>query len=172
MVKRQDILSILITFVVGFLVGGYFYLTNVAGFVSKMETPDEKSVSVFVIQADVYGGCRQMCPSFQIQNDGSYHYLYTPAADTPKVVRKGDLPKELEKKVRQAVVIDELQRQSVTIEPALCNSYTDGIDVVYEITLDGVEYSLDSCGTAIDSESELWTTLQSIWDYFETSGNK
>jgi hypothetical protein len=167
-VKRQDILSILITFVFGFLLGGYFYLTNVAGFVSEIKTPDKEAVSTFIIQAEAYGGCRQTCPSFQVQDDGLYYYLYTPAAGAEKVVRKGSIPGELEKALHRVVTIEELQRQSTDIEPAVCNSYTDGIDVVYEITLDGIEYNLDSCGTAVEGESILWTTLQSIWSYFET----
>lgn len=145
-------------------------MTNVAGFVSEIKTPDKEAVSTFIIQAEAYGGCRQTCPSFQVQDDGSYYYLYTPEAGAEKVVRKGSIPGELEKALHKVVTIEELQRQSVVIEPAICNSYTDGIDVVYEITLDGVEYSLDSCGTAVEGESLLWTTLQSIWSHFETGG--
>ena len=57
------------------------------------------------------------------------------------------------------------------IEPAICNSYTDGIDVVYEITLDGKEYTLDSCGTAVEASSRLWEVLSSIWTYFERGIN-
>lgn len=165
--KRQDVLSIFITFVTGFLLGGYFYLTNVAGFVSEIKTPDKESISTFVIQAEAYGGCRQTCPSFQIQDDGSYHYLYTPAAGEEKVVRKGSIPSELNRELHRLVTVTELQRQSVLIEPAVCNSYTDGVDVVYQITLDGIEYDLDSCGTAVEGESPLWVALQGIWNYFE-----
>lgn len=169
--KKQDIVSILITFVIGFLFGGYFYLTNFAVVVSKIETPDVEAISEFVIEATVYGGCRNTCPSFQIQNDGSYHYLYTPAAGVEKVVRKGAVPTEMMRLLRKVMNTEMLRAQSVAIESAVCNSYTDGIDVRYKVTLDGVEYTLDSCGTAVDSDSLTWKALQGVWTYFE-SGEK
>ncbi|NCT01657.1 hypothetical protein GW766_00150 [Candidatus Parcubacteria bacterium] len=170
-VKKADQLSILITFSVGFLVGGYLYLTNFAGLVSKIKTPDVETVSEFVIVADVYGGCRNMCPSFQIQDDGSYRYLYTPAAEAEQVIRKGTLSRELQLRLRKAVTSEALLVQSKQITPSFCNSYTDGIDVKYEITLNGVTYSVDSCGTAVEVSSSLWTTLGAVWDFYETSGN-
>jgi len=170
-VSKNDRLSILITFLVGFFVGGYLYLTNFAGFISKIETPDIEKVSEFTIVADVYGGCRNMCPSFQIQNDGSYRYLYTPAAEAEQVMRKGTLSRELQLSIRAVVTEEALLAQSKSITPALCNSYTDGIDVKYAVTLDGETYTLDSCGTAVVAESALWTTLGTVWDFFETNGN-
>ena len=59
--------------------------------------------------------------------------------------------------------------QSTTIEPAFCESFVDGIDVVYKITLDGVLYELDSCGTDVVADSVLWQTVGEIWTYFERS---
>lgn len=166
--KKQDVLSIFATFLVGFFAGGYFYLTNLAGFVSEVKTPDEEKVSEFIIVADVYGGCRDTCPSFQIQNDGTYRYLYTAEAGAEKVMRKGELPPRMLRQLRTIATVEALEEQSVPTEPPVCDSYTDGIDVEYEITLDGVVYTLDSCGTAVVGDGELWMGLQSIWDYFET----
>ncbi|TXH01166.1 MAG: hypothetical protein E6P95_02385 [Candidatus Moraniibacteriota bacterium] len=169
--KKHDIVSILITFLVGVFIGGYFYLTNFAGLVAKIETPDIETVSEFTIVADVYGGCRNACPSFQVQNDGTYRYLYTPAVGAEQVLRKGALSRELLKSLQTVVTKEALATQSKVITPALCNSFTDGIDIRYEITLDGVVYRLDSCGTAVVAESKLWATLSAIWDFYETEGN-
>lgn len=143
-------------------------MTNFADFFSKMSTPDETKISEFVIEAEMYGGCRNTCPSFQVLNDGTYHYLYTPSAGSEKVVRKGDIPFDLQLRLREVVTREALWQQSVKKEPAVCNSYTDGIDVVYEITLDGTTYVLDSCGTSVDTGSPLWNTFRSIWSHFET----
>jgi hypothetical protein len=167
-VKKQDLLSILITFATGFLIGGYLYLTNVAEFVSKISTPDKEAVSEFSIVGDVYGSCRHTCPSFQVLSDGSFYYLYTPSAGAEKVTRKGKIPFALQQQLKAAVTKEELWRQSVDIEPAVCNSYTDGIDVKYEITLNGTSYVLDSCGTSVDTGSLLWTGLRGVWSFFET----
>lgn len=155
----------------GVFAGGYLYLTGFAGLAAKLTTPDVEQVSEFVIVGDVYGGCRQTCPSFQVVEDGSYRYLYTPAAGAVQVIREGTLPIELRRQLKDALTHSELARQSQEIQPLLCNSYTDGIDVRYEVTLDGDRYTLDSCGTAVEEESELWSSLGEIWTYYESAGN-
>lgn len=167
MITREDKLSILFTFLIGFIAGGYFYISNVAGLATKLETPDVKKASKFVIVADVYGGCRNTCPSFQVQNDGSYRYLYTPAAGAEKIVRQGVLSHELMVRLRTALTKEALLKESVEIEPAICSSYTDGIDILYEITLDGEVFTVDSCGTDVSSDGQLWQALAAVWDFYE-----
>ena len=56
--KRQDILSILITFTVGLLAGGYLYLTGFAPTVATLEVPSAEKLNELVIESEVYGGCR------------------------------------------------------------------------------------------------------------------
>ncbi len=174
--KKQDILSIIITFAFGLLGGMFLYMTGgAASLDNKLAVPEEKEleekVSEFAIVSDVYGGCREACPSFQILNDGSYRYYRTPAAGAEPVLRQGTLPLPLQRQLRKALVAETLERESLEIEPSVCNSFTDGIDVKYEITLDGEKYEINSCGTAVDDNGVLWTTLSAIWDYFETGGN-
>ncbi len=163
-------MSILITFVVGVFAGGYLYLVGFAGVESKLTTPTEEKLTEFVIVGDVYGGCREACPSFQIVNY-SYRYLFTPAAGAEQVLRQGTLPLDLRQRLKQALTTVELARQSTKIQPLMCNSYSDGIDVKYTVTLEGKVYILDSCGTAVEAESRLWTTLGDVWTYYETLGN-
>jgi hypothetical protein len=169
--KRQEVFSVFITFLVGFFVGGYFYLTNAAGFIAKLTTPSVEQVSEFIVIGEVYGGCRSACPSFRVADDGSYRYLYTPSAGADQVVRQGALPRSLVRELRTVLTDRGLKRESRIIEPAFCNSYTDGIDVFYRITLDSATYTLDSCGTAVTADGQLWTTLGKVWTYFETGGN-
>jgi hypothetical protein len=166
--KKSDILSILITFIFGLFAGAYLYLTGFASFESKITIPDVKGVSKFTIVGDVYGGCQDTCPSFQITDDGSYRYIYTPAVNAEKVLQQGKLSYELYKKLQKVLTENELVRQSRPIKPATCNSYVDGIDVVYEITLNNKVYTINSCGTSADAESELWITLGEVWTYYET----
>lgn len=170
--KRQDIISIFITFAVGIFAGAYLYLTDFASVVSKVTVPDVEEAFEFSIVGDVYGGCREACPSFQVVNDGAYRYIYTPEAGQAQILRQGTLPTQLQRQLRTTLTKEELLKQSKTLTPALCNSYTDGIDVKYEVTIDGEVYIIDSCGTAVDGESQLWTTLGSVWDYYENLGNK
>lgn len=169
-VKKQDLLSILITFTVGFFVGGYLYVSNVAGLVARVSTPEAADVSTLVIVADAYGGCRSACPSFQVTADGSYRYMYVPAARAEKIIRQGTLPRAVREQIAAAMTPQALAKQSQPIEPAYCASYTDGIDIVYEIELAGRRYTLDSCGTAVEADSALWQALGGIWTYFERGG--
>ncbi|MCA9354255.1 MAG: hypothetical protein KC877_01915 [Candidatus Kaiserbacteria bacterium] len=165
--KKQDALSIIITFVMGFAAGVYLFLSQAAPVVHKYDVPTEEKVSQFMIVGDVYGVCRNTCPSFQVQADGTYRYLYTPRAGAEQILREGELPAELKRKLRSALTVSALNMQSREIEPAICNSYTDGIDILYDITLDGTQYYLDSCGTDVDPDGAVWSTLSDVWDYFE-----
>jgi len=166
--KKQDILTILITFVIGILGGAYLYLTGFAPVESKMSLPDAVELAQFTLVSDVYGGCRNMCPSFQVVNNGSYRYIYTPPAGGDQVVRQGSLPISLQRNLKNALNSEILEDQSLPIEPTICNSYTDGVDVIYDITFAGQQYILDSCGTNVDLDSELWTSLRNIWNYLQS----
>lgn len=165
--KKQDILTIIITFVFGLLGGIYLYLTGFAPIENKISLPDAVELAQFTLVSDVYGGCRNTCPSFQVMNNGSYRYLYTPSAGAEQIVRQGNLPISIQRSLKNALNVDTLTAQSRSTQPPICNSYTDGIDVIYDITYAGEQYILDSCGTSVDSNSELWIALNSIWDYLE-----
>ncbi len=166
--KKSDIISILITFVVGVVAGGYLYLTGFAPIESEVAVPDGQELEQFVIVGDIYGGCRNNCPSFRVINDGSYRFLYTPTIGGSQKTREGKLPYALFKKLRSVATASELEKQSQKMEPADCSSYSDGFDVLYEITLNGKLYVINSCGSAADGKSALWLSLQGVWDYFET----
>ncbi|MCB9815623.1 hypothetical protein H6785_03555 [Candidatus Nomurabacteria bacterium] len=166
--KKQDLVSILITFAFGVFGGGYLYLTGFAPLENKVSLPDVVALSQFVLVSDTYGGCRDNCPSFQVVNDGSYRYLYVPTDGTGQVVRQGTLPSSIQRKLKSVLDPEKLSAQAESIQPTSCNSFSDGVDVVYDITLAGEQYILDSCGTAVDRNSELWLTLRSIWEYLQT----
>ena len=171
MLHRNDRISIIITFVIGFVFGIYLYF---AGFMPAFDSPDDvptvAELPTFTLEGESYGGCdrTRACPSFIIRDDGSYRFLYTPGVGTPQVVREGDLPRELRTDINVAFTDVALLAQSRKIEPALCNSYVDKIDVRYEVMIGETVYKLDSCGTDIEVDSQLWQTLVKIWNYFET----
>ena len=146
------------------------YLADAARFIVNLSVPDAEEFSELTITGEVYGGCRNACPSFQVQADGSYRYLYTPEAGAAQVIRQGDLPVRLRNNLKDVLTPTALEKQSTVIEPLVCNSYSDGIDVQYDITLNGRDYFIDSCGTNVDGAGVLWKTLGSIWTYFELTG--
>ncbi|HEY0964717.1 MAG TPA: hypothetical protein VGE31_02895 [Candidatus Paceibacterota bacterium] len=169
--KRQDILSVLITFSIGFLAGGFLYLIHF----SKLTTPfseqieTQESLEEFVIISEAYGGCRSVCPSFRLTEDGEYRLQYYSEIDGERQFKEGRLSVSTMREVREALQdVDALEEQSEEVSPTACNSYSDGIDVRYNITLDGAVYNLDSCRTTVDGDGEIWSSLAKIGDYFRT----
>lgn len=155
------------TFFFGLFVGVYFYVGNVAGLADQVSVPDAETVASFTITSEVYGGCRTSCPAFHIEYDGSYRYRFTPGAGREQVVREGVLPRSLRARLERTLTETALAPEAKVVQPAVCNSYTDGIDVRYNITVAGNTYRLDSCGTAVDSDGVVWASLRDLWDYFE-----
>jgi hypothetical protein len=167
--KRQDVLSILITFTVGFIGGGFLYVTHFAKLVNPDSVQTQEAAMSFSITGEAYGGCDGVCPAFQMLSNGTYRYQFYEEVGGEKEFREGTMPSDVRRSVRAALDTEALTKQSQEIEPSDCNSYNnDGIDVRYDIALDGAEYTLDSCGTAVEGEGEVWNSLAKIWSYFET----
>lgn len=155
------------TFFVGVTAGAYIFLVGFASTVATLEVPDQEKIEELVIESDVYGGCREACPSFQVLGDGSYRYLYSVSYDEPQVIQSGSIPFSLRRELLKNLTTQALTTQSQSITPAICSSYSDGIDVRYTITRDGSKYILDTCGTRVDTNSPLWISVKKIWDYLE-----
>jgi hypothetical protein len=169
--KRQDLLSILITFSMGAILGFYVYLAGFAPTTERVSTAIEEASDSLVITGEAYGGCQRVdnCPTFNIADDGSYRYFYTPLGTDEPVMREGVLPLALQQQLDRHVVQPPLEDQSRSIEPVFCESFVDGIDVQYDVSLNDVDFTLDSCGTDVVAESPLWQALSNIWTYFERS---
>jgi hypothetical protein len=167
--KKQDWLNILFTFIVGVFVGFYVYVTGFAPTVEKIETTVEEIGETLIVTGEAYGGCDrvQTCPSFNIADDGTYRYSYTPRGATTPVLREGALPLSIQRNLKKYATKDTLEQFSKPVDPVMCESYVDGIDVRYVIELEGELYTLDSCGTNVDVDSKLWQTLSGLWSYFD-----
>lgn len=168
MLAKQEIVSILVTFAVGFMAGGYLYLTQFSKLVSPDDVATIEEVQVFSIVSEAYGGCRQNCPSFQVKNDGTYRYSYVPALGADRTFLEGTLPRNLQRELGSAITSRALAPQTNLTNPDNCLSFTDGNDIRYTVTLEGRDYELDSCGTSVDFNSTAWITLAKLWNYFQT----
>lgn len=168
--RREDKLLILSTFIVGMAIGMYAYFAGFAPVTKSVtETVSEWSDTLTII-GEAYGGCdmANMCPSFYIDTDGGYRYFYHPNGVAEAVLREGTVSRSLLRELQQNATQAELQVSSRPTDPAYCDSYVDGIDVRYTVTLNDQEYVLDSCGTDVNSDGPLWKSLSNIWDFFET----
>ncbi len=167
--KKQDILSIAITFVIGMLAGGYLYLVGFAPQFDKLTGQTASDYNDLVVEGNMYGGFRSGTPpSFQIMKDGSFRYLPLATGDEAVVAKEGVVPGDLWTAVKADLTSSELYLRSQTVTPATCASYVDGIDYRYDITLNNVIYMLDTCGTDFTSDSAVALSLEKLWAYFET----
>jgi hypothetical protein len=167
--KKQDAMSVMITFVVGFLAGGYLYISHFSKIIQPDTVQTQDQSSEFTIVSEAYGSCGDVCPSFQVVKDGSYRYQFTPAIGQEKTIKSGTLPLDVQRALKHSLLEEELVAQSQPIAPSDCNSRNNAIDIRYSITLEGAEYTLDSCGTNIKSAGTLWEELSSIWTYLQSA---
>jgi len=169
--KKPDLISVLVTFLFGLFAGVYLYLTGFAPMANEIADIEISPTTRYSVVSEVYGGCRDSCPSFQVLSNGTYRYLYTPRAGAEQVVRQGTLPISIQNKLKASLDVGAILPQTREVTPLVCNSYTDGIDTEYFITIGETEYILNSCGTKIDPNGEVWLVLDGIWEYFENLGN-
>jgi hypothetical protein len=167
--KRQDLLNMLFTFVVGVFVGVYVFFAGFAPTTQQIGDTVEDIGQSLVITGEAYGGCDRpgTCPSFNIADNGDYRYFYTPRSATSQVLREGSLPLAIQQQLKRYGTVGALEQFSAPVNPVMCESYVDGIDVRYIIELEGAVYVLDSCGTDVDAATQLWETLAGLWYYFD-----
>lgn len=169
--KRQDLVNILFTFVVGLVAGMYLFFAGFAPTTNSIENAVEEIGDTLVVTGEAYGGCDRpgTCPSFNIADGGEYRYSYTPRGASSQVLREGSLPLSIQQDLRRYATPNALMQFSQSVDPVMCESYVDGIDVRYTIELESETYVLDSCGTDVNADTLLWQTLGGLWDYFDGS---
>ncbi len=162
--KRQDIWTLMTTFIVGTIAGGYVY---VMGFAPQFEQFTGQTAEVYeelVIVGEQYGGeGNSGLPSFQVLGDGSFVYLSEPTA-TPE---QGTVPRALLNELGRVTESEILFTNSQLVVVDECASFDEGIEYRYEITQDSVIYDLDTCGTDFTNEN-LREALDKLWKYFRT----
>jgi len=159
--KFQDGVSILITFLVGMLVGSYLFVTGFATTFSFSTVSDAGVYDEIVITGDSYGACAlsNSCLSFQIIGDGSYRALFDVTGE--RVVYEDTVGRGIRRQFT-AFSKEALASSSVPLVVPECR-YGEDTNYRFSVTLDGVSYRLDTCRTDIDYEGPVWTTLENTW---------
>lgn len=167
---RQDILIMIVTFVVGVSAGFYLYMTAFAPQFEEFSGQTEEVYEDFVLEGAQYGGDRMggTSPSFQILENGSFRYLpYTQQGEITDA-KEGVVPRALLNDIKKLMTVENLVTASAIVTRGDCVSYVDGLDYAYTVTLDGVNFNLDTCTTNLKSEGSMQIALDKIWNYFET----
>lgn len=168
--SKQDIFIMVMTFVVGIFAGFYLYTTAFAPQFDEFMGQTEEVYNDFVIEGTQYGGDRMggTAPSFQLLEKGSFRYLPYAVSGGSVAAKEGNLPKTLLTEIKQVVTPESLAIAAGPVVRGDCMSYVDGLDYTYAVTLEGENYTLDTCTTALTSDSIIATTLDKLWNYFAT----
>lgn len=166
----QDILIMIVTFIVAVCAGLYLYLTAFAPQFDDLTGQTEEVYEDFVLEGTQYGGDRMggTAPSFQVLENGTYRYLpYTTEGEVAEA-KEGTVPRSLLNEVKNSLTDDEVATAATIVTRGDCMSYVDGIDYNYTVTLNGENYTLDTCSTNLQVDGTLATTLDKLWNYFAT----
>lgn len=160
--------SILITIVIGVVAGAYLYIAHFTKLYGHDEVATQEEQAEFSLLAEAYGSCGSSCPAFQLKHDGSYRYRFYTDTTLPPTVKEGTLPLNEQRVVGRALDAEALAEQSQAVPIGTCNSATGGVDIKYTVVYKSQPYKIDSCGTAVDSEGDLWLAFNAVWQYLQT----
>lgn len=142
----------------GVLAGSFIYFSGFRSIDISPEKPTPRNS--FAVQVNMYGGCEmaRSCSAYRLDENGDYTFLYDdlaePLTDT--------LPKEWLSLLRAAFANFDYQTQSQVVNPTDCDSWTDGIDYRYQLTVGNAEYVLDTCGTNVDVDDKFIELLDEL----------
>jgi hypothetical protein len=164
----QDKVSILLTFVIGLVAGGYVYLTGFATTFVPPEATTEDTYGGLVINGESYGECAasNSCLSFQLLGNGTYRAIYTNPGANDKLSKEGGISRSLRKELTEVMSSEALLSQSYPLQLTECKYGQNGTNYKFKVTLDGVNYNLDTCKTRLDYNGQIWLTLVKAWNYF------
>ncbi len=163
--RLPDIFIFFSTFMVGVMAGSFIYFTGFRDI--DIDPVNPRLINEFEIAVSQYGGCQLTgsCASYRLLSDGSFVFLLGSRV-TPI---EGNIGRERLGTVKEALADANLRRQSAEVEPKQCDSWVDGMDIAYDIVLEGDRYQLDTCGTAVDVDDELIEQLDAL---FTVLGNQ
>ncbi len=165
----KDLISILITFVVGLFAGAYLYLNGFATTFVLPEATTQDTYTEFVIIGESYGVCNETntCLSFQLVENGSYRALYDDPLGGEQLAEEGTIPGTLKRQLYKALTHEALEVESEPLNNPQCH-YGAETNYYFRITRDEINYVLDTCQSSINYEGSAWTLLSKLWNYFAT----
>lgn len=146
---RHHTLMILLTFVMGFITGvfGYFWSRNVEE--APPRAPVEEGYELLVT---AYGGCERIgCPSFRLNDDGTYQYL-APVSVRDYAKYEDTVSDKQHESISELVYGTDLERLTNSEFMGTCPVTYDGLAYRIEVRREGERYSLDSCENELEDE--------------------
>lgn len=160
---HQDKISLMITFFVGVVVGGYIYLSGFATTFKLPEVGTQEQYTNMVVTGESFGACEadSTCLSFQILQDGSYQAI----VGTDVAVRdyKGTISHRNRKTLNTTLTPANLEVMTKLKSDTVCDYVEEATNFEFTVTREGKNYSFDTCRFDIDYKSEAWKGLTEVW---------
>ena len=166
----QDKISILVTFIAGFLIGGYLFLAGYLPTFGISEVGNQDVYEGLVITGDNYGVCAVIgnCLVFQVLGNGKYRAIYDVTGK--KQVQEGVLRKPVRTKLARVLGASKtLASEAAPLTDPVCR-YTEAGTNNYRFTIATASstYALDTCKTAINYDGANWDVLKEVWNELAT----
>lgn len=157
----QQLFVLIFTFIVGAVAGFYVYVTSFVPQYGR-DGVDEVAGELEII-GEAIGGCQMggVCESFHLNSKKRLSYIRAHGFNE-------DTPEPVVTTISSATYLSLLESLRAADFRTLkqpndrCRAASDGIDYIYNITLDGISYELDSCGTKFN-QSSLYKVLLMLW---------
>lgn len=151
------------TFVLGFMMGVIVFFASNTG--KEGDGSIEPISKGMVITGSVYGGCERIgCPSYRIENDGSYTYIvWTPEGN--EVRYEDELTGKQLTLLKSELKMTDFEHLDDTEFTGTCPIAFDGPAYRYDIEYSGERYEVDSCVEVLDGEP-LFSTLEEYFNLF------
>lgn len=157
-----DWMIVFMTFITGVAAGSFIYFKGFAeiDFDPNSAVAPFEEIADFEVSVAQYGGCARganNCPSYRLNNDGSYTFINRKGVSTSGVVSA-----KLLSGIKEAATSFNFEAHSRKIEPKQCAAFIDANDMSYFVEIDGEGYDLDTCYTALDSDAEFIELLDEL----------
>jgi hypothetical protein len=172
MVSKQDVITILFTFICGLIAGIYLF---VVGFMSQVSdvvsslSSDNDSDKSFSIEGYQYGICEldESCQSYNILDSGSYTYILSSIPSEYNMLY-GTLSKKEWGAIKDLLASAALESLANENDSFQClNSYKEN-NYRYIVRSDGVFFILDTCNERFLRASVLYSQLDLVWELIQS----
>jgi hypothetical protein len=167
-IQLQEKILLVTTFIIGGVAGWYLYITAFAPQFDHLVGQTESVYEDLVVIGEQYGNTQGVTPSFQVLKDGSFNYVTYTAVSGEAVHREGALPRSLWSAVKTDLGRAKLETLSKPVPEVTCARTAGGANYSYDVTLNSVVYTLNTCTSALSRDQAAISTLDKLWTYFET----
>jgi len=167
--SKQEISSIIITFLMGLVAGAYLFIYGFSTTFKLPEVTTDDAYTQFVVTGEGYGACDVLdqCLSFQVLENGKYRAILENGDNEP-LIKEGSIPRKVNQQLKKNLTAGILNQQSQPLPTSNCRYGPEANNYRYQVSVDLVNYTLDTCQNQIDYNGQAWLSLVGLWNYFTT----